>query len=159
MSTSLNEMYRDIILDHYRAPRGKKPLEKSDIASGGQNPSCGDEIDMEIALENDVLKDIHVNCRGCAISVASGSMLAEAVKGRTFEEVRKLAEVVRSMLKGEDADLPEEFEDLEALQGVRKFPVRIKCALLAWLTLIEGLKSYQSGQPAGRTDVTTEDSE
>ncbi|HUV31465.1 MAG TPA: SUF system NifU family Fe-S cluster assembly protein [Acidobacteriota bacterium] len=159
MSSSLNEMYRDIILDHYRAPRGRKPLEKSDISSGGQNPACGDEIDMEIELENDVLKDIHVDCRGCAISVASGSMLAEAVKGRTFEEVGKLAEVVRSMLKGEDADLPEELEDLEALQGVRKFPVRIKCALLAWITLIEGLKSYQSGQPAGRTDVTTEDSE
>ena len=87
------------------------------------------------------------------------NIAAEAVKGRTLEEVRKLAEVVRSMLKGEEAELDEEYEDLEALEGVRKFPVRIKCALLAWLTLIEGLKSHRSGQPTGRTVVTTEDKE
>ena len=76
MSSSLDEMYREIILDHYRAPRGKKPLDKSDFSSDGHNPSCGDEIEMNVELDNGVLKDIHVNCRGCAISVASGSILA-----------------------------------------------------------------------------------
>ena len=157
MSSSLDDMYREIIMDHYRSPRGKKPVEKIDIRTGGQNPACGDEIDVEIHLEDDVLKDIHVDCRGCAISVASGSMLAEAVKGRSFEEVKKLAEAVRSMLKGEEAEIPEEFEDLDSLKGVRQFPVRIKCALLSWLALIEGIENYKKGQASDKTIVSTEE--
>ena len=159
MSSSLDDMYREIILDHYRAPRGKKPVDKADISSGGQNPSCGDEIEMEIEMSDGNVKDIHVNCKGCAISVASGSILAEAVKGRSFDEVQKLAEVVRKMLKGESAEIPEEFGDIDSLKGVRKFPVRIKCALLAWLTLIEGLKNYRNGDQTARTMVSTEDSD
>jgi nitrogen fixation NifU-like protein len=157
MSSSLDDMYREIIMDHYRSPRGKKPVEKIDIRTGGQNPACGDEIDVEIELEDEVLKDIHVDCRGCAISVASGSMLAEAVKGKSFEEVKKLAEAVRKMLKGEDAEIPEEFEDLDSLKGVRQFPVRIKCALLSWLALIEGIENYKKGQTSKKTIVSTEE--
>ena len=157
MSSSLDEMYREVILDHFRSPRGRKPLAKVDITTDGINPSCGDELALHAQVEDGILKDVHVDCKGCAISVASGSMLAAAVKGRPFAEVLRLAEAVRKMLKGEeDAALPEEFEDVEALKGVRQFPVRVKCALLAWVTLIEGLKNYQSGHGTDKARVSTE---
>ena len=110
MSSALDEMYRDIILDHYRSPRGKKPLSHTCISSDGKNPACGDEIAVEVDMRDGVLKDIHVNCKGCAISIASGSMLAETVKGKSFEEVEKLAEAVKQMLKGESNEIPEEFD-------------------------------------------------
>lgn len=156
MSAPLDDMYREVILDHYRSPRGRKPIKREDILTDGHNPSCGDEIEVSAEIENGILKDVHVDCKGCAISVASGSMLAEAVKGRPFEEVLRLAEAVKRMLKGEeDVDLPPEFEDIEALKGVRQFPVRVKCALLSWVTLIEGLKNYQNG--TGRGTATTEE--
>ena len=147
MSSTLDEMYREIILDHYRSPRGKHPLKTIDITAGGHNPSCGDEIEVSIEMdkENGVLKDVHIDCKGCAISVASGSMLAETVRGKKFEDVEKIAEAVKKLLKGETVDIPPENEDLQALAGVRQFPVRIKCALLAWATLIEGIKNYNKG--------------
>jgi nitrogen fixation protein NifU and related proteins len=159
MSSSLDDMYRDIIMDHYRAPRGKAPLKKADVSSDGMNPSCGDEIQVAFSMDKDILTDVHVNCKGCAISVASGSMLAETVKGKSFEEVRKIAEVVKKMLKGEEVEIPDDpdFEDLSALQGVRQFPVRIKCALLAWITLVEGMKKYQAGDTNSQKVVSTEE--
>jgi nitrogen fixation NifU-like protein len=157
MSSQLDDMYREVILDHYRAPRGKKPLAHPNVLSDGTNPACGDQIELTANVENGVLTDVHVDCKGCAISVASGSMLAEAVKGRSFEEVRKLAEAVRKMLKGDETvQLPVEFEDIESLKGVRQFPVRVKCALLAWVTLVDGLERYASGKGTDRPSVSTE---
>ncbi len=159
MSESLDNMYRDIILDHYRSPRGRKPLNKSDITSNGVNPSCGDEISIEVELDDGMVKDVHVDCRGCAISVASGSILAEVIKGKPLAEVKRIAQMVRRVLKGEQMDIPDELGDLDALQGVRYFPVRIKCALLAWLTLMEGIKNHENGHGDVRTIVSTEDGE
>lgn len=157
MSSNLDEMYRDIIMDHFRAPRGRDPLPRADIKSGGSNPSCGDEMDMEVAIEDGEVKDVHVGCKGCAISVASGSMLAEVLKGRTLGEARRIAELVRAMLKGEEVEIPDDLEDIDALKGVRQFPVRVKCALLAWATFIEGLKGYEEGNGGEKTRVTTEE--
>lgn len=157
MNDQLDDLYRDIILDHYRAPRGRQPLDKSDISSEGQNPSCGDEIVLEVKVDGDTVKDVHVNCQGCAISVASGSMLAEYVKGKSIDEVKKMSETVRKLLKGEDTEVPEEADDLDALKGVRQFPVRIKCALLAWITLIDGLKNYENGSGGSGKKVSTEE--
>ncbi len=159
MSDPLDELYREIILDHYRAPRGKKPIPKVDIASDGQNPSCGDEIAVQVTMDDGTVKDVHVNCKGCAISIASGSMLAEYTKGKSLDEVRRIAEAVKKMLKGEEAKIPEDLDDLDALKGVRKFPVRIKCALLAWMTLIEGLKNYENGKGGQASMISTEDEE
>jgi nitrogen fixation NifU-like protein len=156
MSTNLDDMYREIILDHYRSPRGKKEVDHVDFSSDGQNPSCGDELSLQVEMDDDVLKDVHINCRGCAISVASASMLAETIKGKSFEEVKSLAETVKKMLKGEPTELPPDLGDLEALQGVRQFPVRIKCALLAWVTLVEGLKSYENGHGGQTAAASTE---
>lgn len=145
MSTQLDDMYRDVILDHYRFPRGKKALSHFDIQAEGMNPACGDEINLEVELDNGKVKDLHVDCRGCAISVASGSMLAEISKGKSIEELKEFAAIVKKMLKGESVTLPKNFGDLDALQGVKQFPVRIKCALLAWVTLISGIKNYEEG--------------
>jgi nitrogen fixation protein NifU and related proteins len=156
--SSLDDMYREIILDHYRSPRGKKPIDHADITSKGHNPACGDEISMEVEMDNGVLKDVHVACHGCAISTASGSMLAETVKGKSFEEVKRIAEVVKKILKGEPVEIPNDLGDLDALKGVRQFPVRVKCALLAWVTLVEGMKNYEKGH-ANSSSISTEDSE
>lgn len=158
MNDNLDEMYREIILDHYRAPRGRKPLDKPDVKSTGHNPSCGDDVVLELEMDNNKVKDIHIECKGCAISVASSSMLAEYIKGKPLEEVKKLSVTVKEMLKGEvaEADLPDDIGDLDSLKGVKKFPVRIKCALLAWMTLIEGLKSYEKGDTKS-FDISTED--
>lgn len=154
-------MYREVILDHYRSPRGKKPVGRVDIVQNGNNPSCGDEICLKIEVEKDKVTGVNIDCQGCAISVASASMLAEYLKGKSVAEAQKLGETVRKMLRGDEIDIEvefsEEFEDLGALQGVRQFPVRIKCALLAWIALLEGLKKYNNGKGADNSMVSTED--
>ena len=159
MNDQLDDMYRDIILDHFRSPRGKKSVEKADIESDGQNPACGDEISMQVEMDKDIIKNVHVDCHGCAISVASGSMLAEVIKGKSIDEVKKIAAVVKKMLKGEIEEIPDDLGDLDSLKGVRQFPVRIKCALLAWMTLIEGMKNFEEGHGNKKTTVSTEDME
>jgi nitrogen fixation protein NifU and related proteins len=159
MTASLDDMYREIILDHYRSPRGKKPIDKADITSCGHNPACGDEISMEVEMDHGILKNVHVDCHGCAISTASGSMLAETVKGKSFEDVKRISELVKRMLKGEAVEIPDDLGDLDALRGVRQFPVRVKCALLAWVTLVEGLKNYENGNSHPAKSISTEDEE
>jgi nitrogen fixation NifU-like protein len=156
MKENLDDMYRDIILDHYRSPRGKKPLDKADIKSEGSNPSCGDEINLQVEMAEGAVKDVHVGCQGCAISVASASMLAEASKGMYLAELTNLSAAVKETLKGDCDSIPKEFEDLEALKGVKQFPVRIKCALLAWVTLIDGIESFEGEQDKPATVTTTE---
>ena len=159
MSDPLDDMYREVILDHYRAPRGKKPLEKADVTSNGHNPSCGDDVVLELEMADGTVKDIHVECKGCAISVASSSMLAEYIKGKSLEEVKTLSETVKQMLKGEqESESLGDLGDLDSLKGVKQFPVRIKCALLAWMTLIEGVKRYEKGLTKSK-DLSTEDEE
>lgn len=151
----LSELYRDIILDHYKSPRGRHDVRDPDIVNEGHNPVCGDEIELRVRMDGDVIDDLGLHCAGCAISVASGSMLAEIAKGKTIEELRQIAAAVKALLT--DGNVPEdidlgELSDIEVLEGVRQFPVRIKCALLSWVTLIEGLDRYQNGsresQPA-----------
>jgi nitrogen fixation NifU-like protein len=146
MADQLSDLYRDILMEHYRFPRGKKDLPRADISNEGHNPTCGDDIEIKVSLDGDKVKDVSVNCAGCAISVASGSMLAEIIEGKSIDEVKKIARVVKALLKGEAIEEEIELGDLEALRGVRKFPVRIKCALLSWTTLIDALEARDSGQ-------------
>lgn len=159
MSQPLDDMYREVILDHYRAPRGRKVIDRTDISSKGYNPACGDELTLAVKVENDIVEDVHIDCKGCAISTASASMLAETIKGMSLSEAQKLAGVVRKMLKGEDVTIPDDFGDLDSLRGVRQFPVRIKCALLAWLTLLDGMKNYENGNSQTSGIVSTENGE
>ncbi len=146
----LEDLYREIILDHYRTPRnrGELPVPPARHAEG-HNPLCGDEItvylDVTSGDDGDTISDVKVSGQGCSISQSSASMMSAAVKGRTVPEVRALVKRFKGMMSIETDDDVDPTEvalgDLEALQGVVKFPVRIKCATLAWNTLIEALEA------------------
>jgi len=139
--SALDELYREVILEHYKSPRNLGRLNEPDVATRGHNPLCGDDVEISLDLESGVVHDIRFQGKGCSISQASASMLTEAVKGKTTAEAREIVEAFKSMLHGEPLTR-DDLGDLEALQGVRKYPVRIKCALLAWTTLLEGLDLY-----------------
>ncbi len=137
----IDELYQEIILDHYRHPRGRGTLEEPKIHQEGANPLCGDEVIIELRVEDGRIGDIRFSGRGCSISQASASMLVEAVRGKTLSEVRTLIQKVYAMLRDENHPDPEEMGDLSALAGVSRFPVRVKCATLPWHTLEEALKA------------------
>jgi nitrogen fixation NifU-like protein len=159
MNESLDQMYREVILDHYKSPRGRRPISKTDFTSEGHNPACGDDITLKIALSDGIITEVFADSRGCAISTASSSIMAELIKGKGIDEAQKLAANVKKMLKGEDANLPNDLGDIEALEGVRQFPVRIKCALLGWMTLLEGIRNYESGNKNEVAVISTETEE
>ncbi len=143
MAPGLDDLYRDIIIDHYRTPRTRGRLETPDIATQGANPLCGDEIEVSLIIEDGKVADVRFEGRGCSISQASASMMTEGIKGKTIEEVRGLVSSFKEMMSGNLEPEDDELGDLEALQGVRKYPVRIKCALLCWNTLLEGIDIFE----------------
>jgi len=144
---SLEDLYREVILDHYRSPRNKGHLESPDAIAEGVNPLCGDEITIELGFDGDRVSEVAVDGQGCSISQSSASMMTEAIKGKTRVEIEALTQRFRDMMSLDgEADIgldPERpgavLGDLEALQGVRKYPVRIKCASLGWNVLMEAL--------------------
>ena len=159
----LEDLYREIILDHYRAPRnrGELPVPPARKAEGF-NPLCGDEVVLylDVDPETDLVRDVKINGQGCSISQASSSMMSAAVKGQPVDDARQLIRAFKALmsiheskLEGESdgSDLSDELDgvrlgDLEALQGVVKFPVRIKCATLAWNTLQQGLDEREPAE-------------
>jgi nitrogen fixation NifU-like protein len=138
----LNDLYREVIMDHYRSPRYREPVDAPDMTAEGYNPLCGDEVSLQLKCQDGRIEKIGVQVRGCSISQASGSMMAEQLIGKTLAEAGVLVEAFQRMMQGETLeDIGEDLgEDIEALLGVRKFPVRVKCALLPWTTLGEELK-------------------
>lgn len=141
----LDELYREIIFDHYRHPRNKGPLPGATVSLLRDNPFCGDEITLHLAVADGVAREVRYEGRGCSISQSSVSIMTEMVKGRTLAEARQLAETFRRLMQGQaDAGSWEQLGDLEALSGVVKFPVRVKCATLAWNTLLEALKELRA---------------
>ncbi len=163
--SGLEDLYREIILDHYRNPRNRGELEVPPATRAeGFNPLCGDEIVVYLHLDDPtrgdsaVVEDVRIGGQGCSISQSSASMMSATVKGRTVGEVRELTRAFKAMMsihEGEleggaaepaDAD-PSELRlgDLEALRGVVKFPVRIKCATLSWNTLLQGIDDAEAG--------------
>ncbi len=140
----MNDLYEAIILDHYRSPRNTAPVESPDIDLEVNNPFCGDEFHIQLKVEGDTVSEVGITGRGCAISQASASLLAELVKGKSSGEVHAAVDSIRRLLKGEDVTEEERdiLGDIEALEGVRKFPVRIKCALLSWVGLGDALKEH-----------------
>jgi len=140
--SDLRELYQEVILDHNKKPRNKGTLENPTSTAEGYNPLCGDHIHVYLNVEDGVIKDIKFDGCGCAISTASASLMTEALKGRSVEEVQRVFEKFHRLLTDEDPDEQffEDFDALMALSGVREFPVRVKCATLAWHTLNEALK-------------------
>jgi nitrogen fixation NifU-like protein len=134
----LDSLYREVILDHYRSPRNRGQMDSPDVAAEGYNPLCGDEVTVHLALDGDRIASARFVARGCSISQASASMMAGMVEGKTVAEALALADSFKGVMQGQPADF-EKMGDLVALEGVRDFPVRIKCALLAWETLRDGV--------------------
>ena len=145
-----DQLYRELILDHYRNPRHHEPIAGADVVAEGYNPLCGDEVELRLDFDGGTIKDLSLSGRGCSISQDSGSMLTDAVIGKPVEQVERLIGMFTKMLTEPEAAPPEELGDLEALQGVAKFPVRVKCATLAWHTLEDGLKQRKDGGHAVR---------
>lgn len=135
-----DELYREIILEHYHHPRYKGALQDADLTGEGMNPLCGDELTLYVKMNGDRIAEARFDGRGCSISQASASMLTEALKGRTLEEAKRLQQQVKAMLTGAPHEPLDENDDLTALQGVRNYPVRIKCALLVWNTFEQMLE-------------------
>lgn len=142
----LNDLYKDIILDHYESPHNRGRPPHADIEAEGSNPLCGDDVEVYVVLDGERLKEVRFDGAGCAISLAAASMMSEVLEGKTKDEVKEIGELFKAMMHGEDVALPEEMEDLEALKGVAHFPLRVKCALLAWTTLEHGLANQDAGR-------------
>lgn len=142
----LDDLYRELIMDHYKRPRNRGKMESPSVEMALNNPLCGDEITLQLMLEGDVVKDVLWEGQGCSISQASASMMSEAVKNMSEEDAFKLVDNFKGMMRSEGQPHPDvQMGDLEALQGVAKFPVRIKCALLAWEALRKGLADRHGG--------------
>ncbi len=137
---SLEDLYKEVILDHYRAPRNKGRLDPHDVALERNNPLCGDEIELFLKFDGENLEGIAFDGKGCSISQASASMMTEKVKGLSAAEASQLAETIKTMMAGEGDGDPNQLGDLVSLKGVVKYPVRIKCALLGWNTLVEAIE-------------------
>ena len=152
MTNGLDDLYQEILLDHYKRPRNFGPLPGSDHEAEGHNPLCGDRVEVHVRIDGDRLAEVRFEGSGCAISTASASMMTEAVRGKSRPEVEALFDRFRAAVTGEapPAAEQEELGELAALGGVREFPMRVKCATLAWHTLKAALE-----QP-GAT-VSTED--
>lgn len=140
MMENLDSLYREVILDHFQNPRHHGSLTKPTVSVEGKNPLCGDEITLQIVIDDGIIKEVAWNGRGCAISQASVSVLAENVVGKTITTAKTMIDNVKGVMNGKVEAESLNMGDLEALAGVRQFPVRIKCALLGWATLEEAFK-------------------
>ena len=143
MPTGLDDLYQELILDHYRRGRNRGALDSPTVAVDHNNPLCGDEVHLEILVRDGRLAEIRHEGQGCSISQASASMMSEATDGRPLVEALGLVEHFRLMMHGqEDAD-EERLGDAVALEGVAKYPVRVKCALLPWMALKDAIERYE----------------
>lgn len=146
MNDELRELYQQVILDHNKSPRNFRVIEHANHHSEGYNPLCGDRIDIFLDVEDGIVKDISFQGSGCAISKASASLMSSMVKGKSVEEAEKLFEKFHDLITGKLNGNPglEELGKLAVLAGVRDFPARVKCASLAWHTMINALKEEKN---------------
>ena len=154
----LDDLYREVILDHYQSPRNRGRLPAPDVATQGTNPLCGDEIELSLAIADGRIANVAFQGRGCSISQASASMMTESIKGKRLDEAAEVLDTFKTMMTNKNAaDVDaEELGELEALQGVKRYPVRVKCAILPWNVLKEGLDLYRAGRPDGNAVCSAE---
>ena len=138
---NLNQLYRSVIMDHYKNPRNKGVLEEGTMTVDMNNPTCGDAIRLTLDVQDGIVHDAKFDGEGCSISLSSASMMTEAIKGKSLEDALGMSEEFSKMMLGEDYNIPEEYGDIEALSGVSQFPARIKCATLTWKALEKGVKA------------------
>ena len=160
----LDGLYGDAIIDHSRSPRNREPLLEPDLEAEEFNPFCGDRVILQLKLDgHGRVIEVGAQSEGCSIIQATASMMSDALKGKNLEELGRLAQEFRDVMRGrlEPAGLADCLGPLEALTVVRQFPVRIKCALLPWTALEEGIKDYKSshGMDQKRPNITAEHAE
>lgn len=138
---NLDTLYRQVIMDHYKNPRNKGHIDENSVFIDMNNPTCGDRIHLTMKVEDGKVVDAKFDGEGCSISMASASMMTQAIIGKDTETAVKLSHVFSEMIQGNEYEEDEDLGDIEALQGVSKFPARIKCATLAWKAMEKGLDS------------------
>ena len=144
---SLEDLYQEIILDHYRSPKNRAPqIDDESVHVHHSNPLCGDEMDLRIRVTDGRVDGIVFDGEGCSISQASASAMTQAVEGRETEDALDLAEDFRTMMHGDAPRRPDDLLDGIAFQGVAKFPVRVKCALLGWMAMRDAVETYRAGE-------------
>ncbi|MFJ3389658.1 MULTISPECIES: Fe-S cluster assembly sulfur transfer protein SufU [Lysinibacillus] len=136
---NLDQLYRSVIMDHYKNPRNKGSIEEDAVTIDMNNPTCGDRIHLTLKVTDGIVEDAKFDGEGCSISMSSASMMTQLIKGKKVEEALELAEIFSKMMMGEDYSEKYDLEDVEALQGVSQFPARIKCATLAWKAMEKGV--------------------
>jgi nitrogen fixation NifU-like protein len=144
---ALDDLYKEVILDHYKNPRNKREVQGAELSCSRNNPLCGDEITVKAHVEGNTVADIGFLGQGCSISQASASMMTEAIRGGDVDDALKLASDFRGMMAGDVDPDEDRFGELVALKGVVKYPIRVKCAVLAWDVLQEALEG--AGAAAG----------
>ncbi|MBS4220836.1 SUF system NifU family Fe-S cluster assembly protein [Bacillus sp. FJAT-49711] len=137
---NLDALYRQVIMDHYKNPRNKGSLRDGNLTVDMNNPTCGDRIHLTMKVEDGKVTDAKFEGEGCSISMASASMMTQTIIGQDVETAVKLSHIFSDMIQGKDYDDDLDLGDIEALQGVSKFPARIKCATLAWKAMEKGLQ-------------------
>ena len=147
MDVHLDELYQEVVLDHYRNPRNKRRLPGADVDRSQKNPVCGDEVELQLKIRDGRVADAYFLGQGCSISQASASMLTEALKDKSLQEAQDIATAFRLLLQGKDPGDLELLGDLVALRGVSHYPVRVKCAELAWDTFQTGVKEWTARRP------------
>jgi nitrogen fixation protein NifU and related proteins len=140
---NLDQLYRQVIMDHYKNPRNKGSLEDGSFTIDMNNPTCGDRIHLTLKVEDGIVQDAKFDGEGCSISMASASMMTQIVKGKEIDEALKLSKIFSDMMQGNEYDEDVDLGDIEALQGVAKFPARIKCATLAWKAMEKGVQGEE----------------
>ena len=142
MLDQLDELYRDVILDHFKNSSHAGTLPTAQIKAEGSNPLCGDELAFDILMDGATLRQVRFHGKGCAISQAAASMLSQQLEGKTVDEAGRIIEALKALMQGHEPDASLDLGDLEALAGVRKFPVRVKCAALSWNIVEQGLNEH-----------------
>jgi nitrogen fixation protein NifU and related proteins len=143
MSSNLDALYRQVIMDHYKKPRNKGVLAEDSLTVNMNNPTCGDRIQLTMKVLDGKVVDAKFEGDGCSISMSSASMMTQAIKGKNIDEAIKLSKIFSDMMQGKEYDENLDLGDIEALQGVSKFPARIKCATLAWKAMEKGLQEQK----------------
>ena len=137
---NLDNLYRQVIMDHYKNPRNKGSLDEGNLTVDMNNPTCGDRIHLTLKVEDGIVTDVKFDGEGCSISMSSASMMTQAIKGKNVETAMKLSRIFSDMMQGKEVEIDDDLDlgDIESLQGVAKFPARIKCATLAWKAMEKG---------------------
>jgi len=142
-SNNLDNLYRRVIMDHYKNPRNRGILDDGSHTINMNNPTCGDRIQLTMKVEDGIVANARYEGEGCSISMSSASMMTQAIKGKKIEDALELAKIFSDMMQGKEYNDDIDLGDIEALQGVSKFPARIKCATLAWKAMEKGLKEEE----------------